>query len=1209
MCVPWNHKGPCLRVSGLPVDELTGEVLVVKLEFQDLDAALAEADGERAQISAVGELCDSIESTEKRATMKKSQMVTAWLVALVGLGLAAACFSVCSVMLPATRAEAGSLVVPAWSFARGNARVYASPDQYADAGPVVGSGPEQPWGWKVEYDIVFPVTGDYTFQICYAAAEARPMEVSFDDKFFTEKICTGVTFAPSPLEQPAGFTWNSSGAMWEGLYTIDDRVIGLQLRKLPITKGKHTLQFARRGPPPHLVALRFDTPMAFPEDWKPPQYEVADINSISAEYRAAFQSPNSRNVANLPLPLKDTAGDFGGGSWVIPAWTFDRGNGKICASPDQYADFGPVVGNGPRRPDGWMLEYDIDFPVSGEYGLDVNYTSAEARPTDLWLDNKRVGTVCNGVTYNSSPNEYPVRFTWNSSGAVWGRAIKLSVTKGKHTVKFTRGEPLPHLISLRLQSQNDLPKDWKPPHRKVQDLNSIPAAQRAAFLPPGAVNIGALRLSIQDMMATFGPRYPGGEEYLKQLSGLEEKQSASENDTAEDKQKIEDALVELRRRAMLAHPALNFDKLLFLKRPTDIYGHTYADQNANKMGGNLCILSPVAPDGKVTSLVPELDGGLFNRFDLSFDAKKVVFSYKMKDKPFRIYEISIDPSTALMVPGSLRQLTFGGKEEAVEIRKHKIDEFGWFDDLDPCYLPNGKIILTSTRAMRHVFCAPLTTVTTLYVMDANGANLRRLSESPVNETSPSMLDDGRVIYTRWEYVDKGLGNGAGLWTVHPDGSGVDHLYKNNTVLPAGLSCARDIPGSRLILTVGGTHHFTAIGPVILLDPRLDRLTTEAMTCITPEIGYPSMGFPITEFGFFTDPYPFSEKIFLVSHNPTAVFNADAGYGIYVLDAWGNRAELYRDPKFSCFEPFPLRPRRKPPEISPVIAAVKANAGNKKKMATLSIQNVYEGMTGIERGRVKYVRVMGALPWPWGENGISWELGLHADPHRKKVYGVAKVHEDGSAYFSVPANENLLFQTLDENFMALQQMPTFINLMPGEQRSCIGCHEPRSKAPSMARAAAQALSYPAQALTPQPGDTGPRMVHYAADVQPTLDKHCIGCHSGEKPKGRLDLTDVPTEKYNRSYENIINRGLVKFAPSNYGKANFRAVPPLTRGSLLSELVERIRQEPCKANLTREEFIKIVTWIDANVPYYGTYRGTRDLKDKDKPNFRPLPLAEE
>jgi hypothetical protein len=208
---------------------------------------------------------------------------------------------------------------------------------------------------------------------------------------------------------------------------------------------------------------------------------------------------------------------------------------------------------------------------------------------------------------------------------------------------------------------------------------------------------------------------------------------------------------------------------------------------------------------------------------------------------------------------------------------------------------------------------------------------------------------------------------------------------------------------------------------------------------------------------------------------------------------------------------------------------------------------------------------------------------------------------------VPANENLFFRALDDNFMALQQMPTFINLMPGEKRSCGGCHEPRRNAPNTTSVRPLALDQPAQALAPQPGDTGPRMVHYAADVQPALDKHCVGCHSGEIAKGRLDLTDVPTDSYNRSYDKILGWGLVSYADCRYGRSNFLAVPPLTRGSHLSKLVEQIRQDPCKANLTREEFIKIVTWIDANVPYYGTYHGKKEFKDKDQPDFRPLPLA--
>jgi hypothetical protein len=226
---------------------------------------------------------------------------------------------------------------------------------------------------------------------------------------------------------------------------------------------------------------------------------------------------------------------------------------------------------------------------------------------------------------------------------------------------------------------------------------------------------------------------------------------------------------------------------------------------------------------------------------------------------------------------------------------------------------------------------------------------------------------------------------------------------------------------------------------------------------------------------------------------------------------------------------------------------------------------------------------------------------------KKVHGIATVRDDGSACFTVPARKNVFFQALDEDHMELQRMRTFINLMPGENKSCIGCHELRRKAPHFRRVGPQAMDHPVQALYPQPGDTGPRTIHYALDVQPILDKHCLGCHSGKEPKGELDLTGELTRLWNRSYENLMKKRLVSFLEGGFGSANVPAEPPLTFGSHRSRLVERIRQEPCKGDLTREEFIRIVTWIDANAPYYGTHRGKKNLKWRGDPDFRPLPLA--
>jgi hypothetical protein len=940
-----------------------------------------------------------------------------------------------------------------------------------------------------------------------------------------------------------------------------------------------------------------DTPEEFPEGWKPSEYKVQDIDSVPAEFREVFS-----RAAVLPPPIDVGSQPGRAGSLLIPAWTFERGNARVYASPDEYADGEPLVGGGSGQSEETVVEYDIDFPVDGDYTLQLRYASAKARPVDVWLDGRHMGKGCNGVTIDSRPTEYPVTFSSSARVLKWqglydhtqGELRKLRVAKGKHTLKISRRGPLPNIAALRLDSSTGFPEGWEQPERKV-DLTRVPPRFRSAFLPPDAVNVAALRVAIEDTMATLGPQYPGGEQYLNQLSELEARQTAAENGTAEDQEKIEGELAALRSRAMLTHPALQFDKLLFLKRPSGGYGHTYADQQSGGAGGNLCVLSPVTPDGKVSTLVPELDGGLFDRFDISFDGKKVAFGYKKEDGPFRIYEIDIDPEAGKMVPGSLRQLTFGCDGEAEALQYNAAQGRGvdrGYNDMDPCYLPDGRIVFASTRSQRNVFCAG-STVTTLYIMDADGGNMRCLSAGPINELSPSVLDDGRVLYTRWEYVDKGLGNGAGLWTLRPDGSGSDHVYKNNTVWPAGMANARGIPGSQKIVTIGGGHHFTALGTVVLVDARRSRRTTEAMTCITPETGYPpSMGPPTTRFGVFMDPYPFSEKFFLVSHQ---LKSKHANFGIYALDAWGNRTELCRDPEFSCFEPMPIRPRRKPAKIAAdaarhgtLASARPATAAeNEQGMATLFIQDIYQGLTGIERGRVKYVRVMGALEWPWTQRGMS-KVGV--DVHRKKVYGVVKVHDDGSAYFQVPAEENLFFQALDEDFMSLQHMATFVNLMPGEQRSCIGCHEHRRKAPNMALSPSMAMEYPPEAIVPQPGDTGPRVVHYPADVQPVLNKHCVGCHSGENAKGNLDLAGEDRS----SYDNLVRSRLVNHRECGYGAAHFRAVPPLTHGSHLSKLTKQIRKAPCKANLTREEFIKIVTWIDANVPYHGFY-GEIKLED--------------
>ena len=1099
-----------------------------------------------------------------------------------------------SVMFQAERVDAGSVVIPGWAFTHGNVRIDADPSGLADAGPIAVSGSKQPWGWVVKYEIDVPVEANYTLQVCYASPDPRPMTVRIDSST-VGVMGYGATFDPANV--PAG---KSSCARWERL-TSRGKPVKLW-DKAPLSKGKHTVIFKRRQELPNIVAVRLDTDTEFPADWRAPQYAVRDLDSIPAEHRKVFQTaagPRLDLPPALEIEERETQGTLD-----IPAWTFDRGNARIYASPDQYALSSPLVGDGAGPGEEGVIEYDIEFPIAAEYTLHIRYAAVELRPVDVFLDGRRLGRSCIGHSLNTAafvrPHEYPVssRSTRTESLYANGKLLKLSIPAGKHTVKLARRGPLPHLASLKFETESAFPKDWQQPERKV-DLSRVAPEHRGVFLPPGSVNVAAMRLAVAETAMTFGAQYAAGQSYLKRLDEAEAVLKAAEDGGPEELQHAFDTSAALRREVMQAHPLLDFDKLLFLKRPSEGYGHTYSDQHQKVEGGSLCVLSPVSPDGKVTSLVPELDGGLFDRFDLSFDAKKVVFSYRKKEEPFRLYEVDIDPAAGTMIPGSLRQLTFGGEAEKDALKRQVGSSARRFQDMDPCYLPNGKIMFVSTRAERIVFCHP-STVTTLYLMDADGGNLHRLSESPVNETAPSMLPDGRVIYTRWEYLDKALAFAQSLWAMRPDGTGSDHVYKNNTQWPAGMSSARAIPGSERIVTIAGNHHFTAVGPVVLVDWRKSRDASESMTCITPGGGYPGVyNYPQPKFGTFMDPYPLSEDFYIVSHTPGVSRGQQRKpYGLFMLDRWGNRAELYQDPEISCFEPMPLVPRSKPASI---VGVTPRDKGSKKMTGSLFLQDVYQGMPGIERGRVKYLRVMGALEWPWDQNGISWSLG--ADPHRKKIYGIVKVHEDGSAYFTVPANENVFFQALDKDFMALQEMSSYINLMPGERRACIGCHEKRRKAPTVASSLPMAMDYPAQIPVPQPGETGPRVVDFSADIQPILDEHCVKCHSGPKPKGRLDFVNAPSGKFSRSYDSLKASGTICYRGG--GKAGIRSTPPLTHGSRASRLPAMLLKGHGKTKLSREEFVRFVTWIDANIPYYGTYGAAGALKTRMIPTIEHCP----
>ncbi len=780
------------------------------------------------------------------------------------------------------------------------------------------------------------------------------------------------------------------------------------------------------------------------------------------------------------------------------------------------------------------------------------------------------------------------------------------------------------------------------------DPRWLDLCQDAAAVALTAKQLANLRSAVDDLNASFPDKYPG-DVFRKRLDELTEQLAAAAAETAASRPSgIAKALDDLKRDALVAANPLMPKKILFVKRYTYAPGWYYAEfMRAGRFGGNLCVLS--LDTGEVVELVPSLAGGIFDRYDLSFDGRRVVFGYKAAPgRGFRLYEVGIDAE-------GLRQLTFDPPDEEARIARYwhpRYKPSGVYrhhtDDFHPCYLPDGGICFASTRCEQGVLCdqGDTLSVNVLYRINGDGSGMRRLSQGALSESTPSVMNDGRILYTRWEYVDKGVIAVQALWAMRPDGSGSCEIYGNEIEFPPVLIHARAIPGTNDQFVCTATmHHPFAVGPLLRIDARRDIRTHAPIRSLTPDTNLSIEGiggFPHGENythwkngrwvadnvgPLFAEPYPLSHpasgacagKFFLVTCNPDRPWNDAAAYGLYLIDRFGNRVKLYSDPNISCWQPMPMAPRAKPAVVAPRVPRESDGAGPKE--ATLVLSDVYRGLEGVERGTIKYLRILEQVPRPWSarrfwpaDEGLGQHaiISMNAHIFVKVHHGVVPVHGDGSARFIVPAERNLFFQALDENFMEVQRMRSFVNLQPGESRSCIGCHEPRWQAPPPALP--RAMRLPAARPAPQPGETVPRPIHYVTDVQPIFDRHCVSCHRPDKQDGGLDLSGELTTWFNRSYEQIMAKKLVAYIQEFHGpqpraqKTNVVPLPPKALGSHASRLIEIIRQGHYDAALSDEEMARLVTWADANAPYYGSYFGRRNLIYREHPDFRPLPTLD-
>jgi len=941
-------------------------------------------------------------------------------------------------------------------------------------------------------------------------------------------------------------------------------------------------------------------------------------------------------------------------SFTLRADWFDRGNAQVSTPGQVYADRFACIWNAGILPN--AAEYDVDFPVTADYTLVALYTAAGSRPVDIYVNDKRVHQGFAGVTGS-----------WQTSHARWEKQCTLRVTKGRHTLKLICPGPcMPHVCALRFESPIAFPKTWRL-NREAARRRATVAAPRAtdghlipalpilaedgdrieAEVMRAAEYVSAGPAANNELLATPDDAGPGSTPWVARLSirsddgPLEEARLdlsparlrkildqtllligdfctmegvAAEFLEAERRQcltmqadltdvleapdgqskwehfcRVYLAAAQLQHHVASSNPLLDFDRLLLVRRgvgsPALGLPQNWQSNCALPRSGfddEIALLSPARPGGGLTTFYRPEGPHFTGDVDLDFDAEKLLFSSIGSDGRWHVFEICIDGS-------GLRRLT---------------PELADVDHYDACYLPDGRIVFSSTAFIAAVPCVNGSTrVANLYRMDADGSNIRQLCFDQEHNWCPTVLGSGRVLYLRWQYTDTPHAHDRLLFSMNPDGTGQMEYYGANSYWPNSNFYARPIPGhpTRFVGVVGGHHGVPRMGELVLFDLAQGR--REATGAIQR---IPGRGKPVTSatdpryestliadnlvdasWPKFLHPYPLNEKYFLVACKPTPA----SLWGIYLADVFDNMLLLKEEPGYALLEPIPVRATPRPPVIPDRVDLT-------RKDAVVYLSDVYrgDGLKGIPRGTVKRLRLLSYHYLYPGMGGPQGVVGMEGPWDIKRVLGTVPVAEDGSAVFRVPANTPIAVQPLDAEGKALQLMRSWFTAMPGEVLSCVGCHEGQNSGPPP-RDAPVATRPPAE-IVPWYGPV--RGFNFQREVQPVLDEYCVGCHDGRSSEGTHVAFDLRGTQKITGYTSLFHFGahdaghfstsyaeLHRFVRRPGLESDAHMLMPMEYHADTAQLVQLLARGHYNVKLDAEAWDRLVTWIDLNAPYHGTW----------------------
>jgi len=737
--------------------------------------------------------------------------------------------------------------------------------------------------------------------------------------------------------------------------------------------------------------------------------------------------------------------------------------------------------------------------------------------------------------------------------------------------------------------------------------NSVPFPEVIKVQTP-AQKIISLRRAIEDVEKDFGADY-AGEKYLADLEKLEK--------VADSPQRNQD-LEALSRRALLSNPALDFDEVLVVRR--QLGGNrdrTAMGRGIGMTAGNFSSMYNASknlrseigtirlPNQSESSKALEYKtlyehekNRLISDLDLHFDGSKIMFSSVNAAGAFRLYEVGVDGS--------------GVKQLSPDSDGNDVDHF------DSCYLPDGDIIFTSTASFCGMPCIDgKPRMSSIYRLSPKSGKIRQLSFDQDSSWCPTVLNDGRVLYLRWEYSDLPHSNSRILMSMNPDGMSQKSYLFTNSYFPTSFFYARPIPGhpSMVVGIATGHHGNSRTGRMLLVDPQLGEHEADGVVQEVPGYGkkvkaivrdrladgiWPQMTqpFPLAE----TGTHKGAGKYFLVSMKPSP----EALWGIYLVDVFDNRTLLVEQEGYGFFEPISLKKQTTPPMMSDRVDET-------KNTASVYIQDIYHGpgLKGVPRGAVKSLRVCSyefspSSPVPGaGSGGLLGTLGMDGPWDIKKVLGTVPVNADGSVHFTIPANTPIFLLPLDQDGQALQLMRSWFVGQPGERVSCIGCHESSHDSP---------LPKQTQASVMQPipldqwmGEV--RNFSYATEIQPIVDRQCMSCHDGEPANGRY--TSIRADFKNQPIPylgpELLKDWKIRYAGSarpTFGgrfsegyyqlfrlargpgiESDMALLTPKEFSADSTELVQMLQKGHHGVTLEKSEWQKLYQWIDLNTPYHG------------------------